>query len=405
MRILHIFDHSIPLHSGYTFRSEAIIRHQRARGWETFHVTSPKHYLDCPPFETIEGLDFYRTTPPAGLFSRLPVLREIAQINATANRIAEVVADVKPDILHAHSPVLNALSAAKAADRFNLPFVYEIRAFWEDASAAHGTCIEGDLRYRATHYMESRMVRRADAVTTICEGLKNDIISRGVPAEKVTVIPNAVDLEAFSGAITRDAELAASLGLDGAAVLGFIGSFYDYEGLDILLKSVPLILARMPEVRVLLVGGGPQEAELKQLAGKLGIEDKVIFTGRVPHADVQRYYSIVDLFIYPRSAMRLTELVTPLKPLEAMAQHQMVAASNVGGHRELIEDGVTGTLFAPDDPVALSNAVAKLFADRTSWPKLLQQARRFVETERNWDKSVANYERVYALALKSKGRR
>ena len=402
LRILHVFDHSIPLHSGYTFRSEAIIRHQRQRGWETFHVTSPKHYLEGPAKETVEGLDFYRTPQPTGFLSKLPVIREFMQITATARRIGEVIEEVKPDIIHAHSPVLNALAAARAARRYDLPFVYEIRAFWEDAAAAHGTCREGDLRYWMTHAMESYAVKRADAVCVICDGLKNDLIGRGVAPEKITIIPNAVDIEAFAGPTARDEKLSAELGLQGKSVLGFIGSFYPYEGLTVLLASLPLILKYMPETRILLVGGGPQEAELKALANTLNIADKVIFTGRVPHGDVQRYYSLVDLFVYPRSAMRLTELVTPLKPLEAMAQHQMVAASDVGGHRELIEDGVTGTLFKPDDPQALAEAVVKLFDQRDSWPDRLEVARRFVERERNWDKSVANYEQVYATALKSR---
>jgi PEP-CTERM/exosortase A-associated glycosyltransferase len=402
LRILHVFDHSIPLHSGYTFRSEAIIRQQRQRGWQTFHLTSPKHYLDCPPLEMVEGLNFYRTPQPTCFLSKFPGLGELMQIGATARRIGEVIEEVRPDILHAHSPVLNGLAAARAARRYNLPFVYEIRAFWEDAAAAHGTCREGDLRYWMTQSMETHVVKRADAVAVICDGLKSDLVGRGVNPEKITIIPNGVDLEAFAGPTPRDEALCAALRLQGKSVLGFIGSFYPYEGLAVLLKSLPLIIDRMPETRLLLVGGGPQEDELKALAHSLGISDKVIFTGRVPHNDVQRYYSVVDLFVYPRSAMRLTELVTPLKPLEAMAQHQMVAASDVGGHRELIEDGVTGTLFKPDDPEALADAVVKLFADRTGWPERLETARRFVERERNWEKSVANYERVYAAALKNR---
>ncbi len=401
MRILHIFDHSIPLHSGYTFRSEAILRHQHKRGWETFHVTSPKHYLEGPAKETVEGLDFYRTIPPAGPLSGLPVFRELAQISAMARRIVEVAKDVKPDILHAHSPVLNAMAAARAADQLDLPMVYEIRAFWEDAAAAHGTCREGDLRYRITQYLESRMVRRADAVTTICKGLQNDVISRGVASEKVTVIPNAVDIDEFSGPSEYNGKIAQKLDIEDKTVLGFIGSFYHYEGLDILLRALPIMLSYDPDIRVLLVGGGPQDEELKKLAKELGIRDKVIFTGRVPHDQVQGYYSIVDILVYPRSAMRLTELVTPLKPLEAMAQHQIVAASDVGGHRELIEDGVTGTLFPPDSPMALADAIARMLNRRDTWPDIRLAGRKFVETERNWDVSIANYEQVYDRALKA----
>ena len=189
---------------------------------------------------------------------------------------------------------------------------------------------------------------------TICEGLRSDIAARGIPADKVTVIPNAVDIDNFEPGGTPDAALKARLGLDGATVLGFIGSFYAYEGLDLLLAALPALLQHRPDLRVLLVGGGPQEAALKAQAQQLGVADKVVFTGRVPHAEVQRYYDLVDVLAYPRHSMRLTELVTPLKPLEAMAQGRLLVASDVGGHKELIRDGETGMLFQAGSADALA---------------------------------------------------
>lgn len=400
MRILHVFDHSIPLHSGYTFRSYGILTEQHRRGWETVHLTTPRHVKPGPLVEDVDGLRFYRTPAPTGFMTRYPVLRELAEIKATARRLDEVIAETRPDIVHAHSPVLNALAALPAARRAGLPFVYEIRAFWEDASAAHGTSREGDLRFRATKFLETRAAQKADAVTVICEGLKSDLIARGIPADKITIIPNAVDLSKFSGAKPHDSALARELGLEGADVLGFIGSFYDYEGLDTLLRALPLIKKDLPKARLILVGGGPEEQRLKALSTQMGLDDMVLFTGRVPHQEVDRYYSLVDLFLYPRKSMRLTDLVTPLKPLEAMAEMKMVAASDVGGHKELITDGINGHLFKADDPADLARTVARIFADRASWPAQLDRARRYVETERNWAKSVANYEAVYPKLLK-----
>lgn len=403
MRILHVFDHSIPLHSGYTFRSYGILREQHRRGWETVHVTTPRHIRPDAaagiPHEDVEGLRFYRTAAPQGALARAPVAREILEIQATAKRLEAVIRETRPDVIHAHSPVLNALAALRAARRAGLPVVYEIRAFWEDAAAAHGSCREGDLRYRTTQALETHAARKADAVTVICQGLKDDLIRRGIPADKITIIPNAVDLEKFSGALPRDNALAAELGLSDALVLGFIGSFYDYEGLDVLIAALPEIRSALPNVRLLLVGGGPEEARLKQLAQDRGVADAVLFTGRVPHQDVDRYYSLVDLFLYPRKSMRLTDLVTPLKPLEAMAEMKMLAASDVGGHRELIRDGFNGHLFRADDPHDLAACVIRVLGDRATWPAMLRQARDFVERERNWAASVANYERVYPPLL------
>ena len=395
LRILHVLDHSIPLHSGYTFRTRAILREQRRRGWDTFHLTSPKHLAPSGPEETVDGLHFYRTTSHPGPFNWVPGLRELALMRATERRLDEVARDIRPDILHAHSPVLNALPALRVGRRLGIPVVYEVRAFWEDAAVDHGTGRENGLRYRLTRALETYALRRADEVTTICEGLKRDIVARGIPPEKVTVIPNAVDLAAFEFGIGADHVLKAELGLNDATVIGFIGSFYAYEGLDLLLAALPRVLEEMPRARVLLVGGGPQEQALKDLAKTLGVADKVVFAGRVPHGEIRRYYSIVDVFAYPRHSMRLTELVTPLKPLEAMAQGRMIIASDVGGHRELIRDGETGTLFRAGDVVSLANAILKLLGQRDGWAQVRAQGRRFVEQERTWPISVARYRDVF----------
>ncbi len=399
MRILHIFDHSLPLHSGYTFRSANILREQRKLGWETMHLTSPKQVNCTVMEEEADGLHFYRTPQPTGLASRLPVLNQWSLMQATERRLLELARHLKPDLLHAHSPVLNAFPALHVGRRLGIPVVYEIRAFWEDAAVDHGTQTEWGLRYRLTRAMETRAVRQADQVVTICQGLRGDLIERGIPADKIGVVPNAVDAEAFTLGGAADPALKSRLGLDGARVIGFIGSFYAYEGLDLLLEALPAMLARAPDIRCLLVGGGPQEQRLRALAAELDIADKVIFAGRVPHGEVSRYYDLIDLLAYPRHPMRLTDLVTPLKPLEAMAQGQLFIASDVGGHKELIEDGRTGVLFRAGDREDLAaKAVATLdLPDQGA--ALRANGRQFVETVRNWARSVANYKTIYGRAL------
>ena len=395
LRVLHVLDHSIPLHSGYTFRTLSILREQRALGWHTFHLTGPKQGPSDKAFEHIDGMEFFRTAIPAGPFSSLPGFNQLAVIDGIEERLLDVAREVRPDVLHAHSPALNAIAALRVGKKLGIPVVYEIRAFWEDAAADHGTSAEWGVRYRLTRAMETYALKRVDAATTICEGLRAEIITRGIAPGKITVIPNAVDVGGFSVDGARDEALAAQLGLQGMAVLGFIGSFYAYEGLNVLLAALPAMLAANPAIRVLLVGGGPQEDALKAQAAQLGVADKVIFTGRVPHAQVQRYYDLVDVLVYPRLKMRLTDLVTPLKPLEAMAQGRLLAASDVGGHKELIEDGVTGILFGAGNPQALADKVLALLAQPERWPALRRQGRAFVERERTWARSVARYQSVY----------
>lgn len=407
MRILHVLDHSIPLHSGYAFRSLAILREQRRLGWETFQVTSPKHAADLAVRgeylsleEDVDGLHFYRTLPDPGSLAKLPVLGQFAVINALSKRLYQIIPKIRPDILHAHSPALNGAAALHAARKFNLPLVYEVRAFWEDAAVDHGTCREGDLRYRATRALETHVLKRAAAVTCICEGLRDDILARGVPADRVTVIPNAVDIEHFEEGAQPDEALRRRLGLNGHIILGFIGSFYAYEGLALLIQAMPRLLAARRDIRLLLVGGGFEEERLRQKAKDLGIGDKVVFTGRVPHGQVQSYYHLIDVLVYPRLSMRLTELVTPLKPLEAMAMGSLIVASDVGGHRELIRNGETGCLFRAGDPDHLSDAVLQLLSSRQLWPAMRSAGRCFVERERTWAASVANYKRIYGQPFK-----
>ncbi len=398
-RILHILDHSIPLHSGYTFRTLSILREQRKLGWETFHLTSPKQTGCTVAEEDVDGWHFHRTAAPQGAGANLPLVGEFALMRALEARLSAVARQVRPNVLHAHSPVLNAIPALRVGRRLGLPVVYEVRAFWEDAAVDHGTTTEGSLRYRATRALETWALKRADHVTTICEGLRSDIVARGIPAARVTVIPNAVDIDAFDPSGTPDEALKGRLGLAGCTVLGFIGSFYAYEGLDLLLDALPRILAALPNVRVLLVGGGPQDAALKAQAQRLGLADKVIFTGRVPHAEVQRYYDLVDVLVYARHPMRLTELVTPLKPLEANAQGRVFIASDVGGHRELVRDGETGVLFKAGDVEDLARRVVALAGDAALRERLRVQGRRFVEVERNWANSVGRYREVYSTLL------
>jgi PEP-CTERM/exosortase A-associated glycosyltransferase len=399
VRILHVLDHSLPLHSGYTFRTRAILKAQQALGWDVACVTSVRHSAPGDPFEQVDGLDFYRTAPIDPAPSPIGEWREIG---ALATRVEELVHQFRPDVLHAHSPVLTALAAERVARRHNLPLLYEIRAFWEDAAVGNGTGQEGSWKYRLTKALETRAVRNADAVAVICEGLRRDLIARGIAPAKIMVSPNGVDLGLFGDPPPRDTALSAELGLDGTEVVGFIGSFYDYEGLDDLIAAMPALVALRPKLHALIVGGGPMEDALKAQAARSPAADHIRFVGRVPHEQVERYYSLVDVLAYPRKMMRLTDLVTPLKPLEAMAQMRLVAASDVGGHRELIEDGVTGTLFKPGNPDDLAKQVAGLLAQPSIWDERRKTARKYVEQDRNWSSNISRYEPVYySLAERS----
>jgi PEP-CTERM/exosortase A-associated glycosyltransferase len=388
-RVLHVLDHSLPLHSGYTVRTRAIMTAQAMSGLEVRGITGQRHSADGSVAEVADGLLFHRTP---GTASGPVGLREWREIGRLAEAIEKVAADWRPDVLHAHSPALCGHAALKAGRALGIPVVYEIRAFWEDAAVENGTGRAGSVKYRLTRALEDRAVAEADAVFTISHGLRDDLVARGHAGGKIGLSPNGVDLALFGDPPPRDEPLACRLGLRDGPVIGFIGSFYDYEGLDDLIAAMPALRQRYADAQLLLVGGGPMDATLRrQAAGMKGIH----FTGRVPHEEVERYYSLIDLLAYPRKASRLTELVTPLKPLEAMAQGRIVAASDDGGHRELIAHGATGALFAPDDPLACAEALADLVDARADWPAMRERARAHVRAKHDWSRNIRRYQDVY----------
>ncbi len=402
-RILHILDHSLPAHSGYTFRTRAIMSAQMEKGWDVAGITGVRQpnaadHPALPTPERVDGLQFYRTAPSA---TGPSPLREWREVDALTRSILRVAADFRPDILHAHSPVLSAMAAGRAAAQLGIPWIYEIRAFWEDASVGNGTGKEGSARYWLTRQLETRAAKSADAVAVICEGLRTDLIARGISSDKIMVSPNGVDMDMFGTPLAPDAALRSELGLDGADIIGFIGSFYDYEGLDDLIAAMPDLVQRAPQSHLLLVGGGPMEQALKAQVADSPVAHHIHFIGRVPHDQVNRYYSLIDILAYPRKQMRLTDLVTPLKPLEAMAQQKLVAASDVGGHKELITDGVTGTLFAADNPADIARTLAELLNNRMNWDAMRDAGYAYVEQDRNWSSNILRYEPVYQRLLMS----
>ncbi|MGA9867258.1 MAG: TIGR04063 family PEP-CTERM/XrtA system glycosyltransferase [Acetobacteraceae bacterium] len=399
MRILHVFDHSLPMQSGYVFRSLGILAAQRGFGWQTAQVTGPRHNIWTGPNETVDGWEFHRTRKPEGMASRFPVAREAVEMGALRTRLTQVIAASRPDIVHAHSPVLIGWPALRAARRAGVPFVYEVRALWEDAAVDLGRARQNDPRYRASRAFEGRVLRQADAVVTLCSAMRDELAGRGIADGKLTVVPNAVEAEMIAEPRAKDPALVAELGLGGRIVLGFIGSFYHYEGLDLLLDALPAIRARDSRIAVLLVGGGPMDAALRATVAACCLGDCVRFTGRVPHEQVKRYYDLMDFLVFPRRRMRLTELVTPLKPIEAMAEGRLVIASDVGGHRELLRDGVTGFLFAADDKDALARRVLEAVAATDTHAAMREAGRQFVAAERVWPVSAANYKPVYEALL------
>lgn len=388
MKILHVLDHSLPHASGYVYRTESILRFQKALGLEPLVLTSPKQGDVLAEWEEFEGRKYFRT-PRVRM--RAPAVREVELMARLAARIIRLGRREGVQLIHAHSPLLNGLPALFASRRLGVPLLYEARAFWEDAAVDHGTYREGSLQYRVSRSLESMVFRRADASVIICDGMRQELLTRGIRASQLVVIPNGVDTGWF--APRSPSPMRARLALGDGPVIGFVGSFYHYEGLGLLLEAAPEILAGIPDARILLVGAGREEAILRKQATGLG--NRVIMTGRVPHQHVREYYSMIDVFVCPRRRMRLTELVTPLKPLEAMAMGLAVLASDVGGHSELIRHGDTGLLFKADSTESLVREALAVCTDPERRHELGARARAYVMQERTWERIAARYPPLY----------
>jgi len=399
MKVLHILDHSLPYFSGYSFRSDYIINAQMRMGLHPVALTSPKHEDFNRECETIDGVDYHRlrwpgfTTP----LRKISLLSQAFCLTALTKEIRRLAEALKVDVIHAHSPATNGLAASQVARDANLPVVYELRYYDEDAAASRGKTSHNSLRYRLTRRLEQSVLEKATRVTTISKALRADLISRGVDPGRIFEIPNGVDTNFFQP-IDADAELIARYNLAGKTTIGFIGSFYFYEGLEHLLDAMILLLAKRSDVKLLLVGEGEADRMLrKRIPGQLW--EHFIFTGKVAHAEAPRYYSVMDILVYPRVSSRLTELTTPLKPLEAMAMEKVVVGSDVAGMRELLNDGETGFLVEPGNPRALAKRLLSLVESATVRRAMGERAREFVLRERDWEKIVSYYLSVYREAM------
>jgi PEP-CTERM/exosortase A-associated glycosyltransferase len=394
-RILHVLDHSLPQQSGYSSRSHAILKALSQMSLHVEAITSPKHGSCAFDEEQIESIRYLRTVI-GGDSAAGGVRDQLRTILRTRRRIAHYVRTFDAALIHAHSPCLNGLAGLAQAR----PLVYEMRSSWEDAAVSSGTTTEGSVRYRLSRALETGVIRRAQAVTVICGGLKKELIGRGIADSKITIVPNALPSEMFEQCdTTRSAALRQQFDLMDKRVVGFFGSFFEWEGLDRLVQAMPKIVASMPDVRVLLVGGGRQEDHLRRLVSSLGLHHLVRFVGQVGPDAIRDFYGVADLMVYPRNSERLTEMVTPLKPLEAMAQETPVIASDVGGHRELIENGKTGFLYPAGDAEALAAKILEVLNTGSMIEHVTRAARQYVERERRWSVVCENYVQVYERLL------
>ncbi len=398
MRVLHVLHTSLPFICGYSIRSDYILRYQREQGFEPSVVTSGQQPERPAEREEIDGVTYFRTPPAREGGPKVPFGREAGLMRQLARRVEEAIRETRPALVHAHSPMLVGLPALWAAKRAGLPLVYEIRDLWENASVDRGKFTPSSPLYRAARGAEGVLLRHGNAVVTICESLRAELAPRVAQSGALTVVANGVDTERFSPR-PKNAELARKWGLEGKRVLGYVGTFQPYEGLEVLIRAMTEISRAMPDARLVITGAGGEEPRLRQVAAEQKLSDHVVFTGRLPHDQVFDVYALADLLVYPRLLTRTTMLTTPLKPLEAMAMARAVMVSDVPAMRELVKEGHTGLVFRAGDQAHLAARALEVLRDDARRKSLGAAAREYVVAERRWPVLVERYQRVYESAL------
>jgi PEP-CTERM/exosortase A-associated glycosyltransferase len=408
MKILHVLHNSLPLLCGYSIRSGYIVNLQRTMGLQPWVVSSGQHPNGPEMRETIEGVEYRRTA--AARINSVPFLRERMLMRNLERQVESAAREVRPDIIHAHSPVLVGLPALRVAKRLGLGFVYEIRDLWENAAVDRGRFGAESPMYRLARRLDSYVLSRADAVVTICDLLKAELQPRVGRPERVHVVPNGVDAQAFAPQ-AADNQLKERWKLAGKEVILYAGTFQPYEGLDLLVRAIGLLARNRPSAHLVIVGGSAgfahgtgsvseEERELRAVVRETGVADHVTFTGRIPHAEVKGMYAMADVVAYPRRLTRTTALTTPLKPLEAMAMAKPVVVSDVAPMLELVSDGQTGVVFRAGDVVDLSSKLAKLLRNSALREHIGQGAREWVLRERQWPNLISRYQDVYRSVAK-----
>jgi len=399
-RVLHLVTDALPTTSaGYTIRTHEIALAQREAGLDP-HVATRTGYpvtqgsIDGRRLVVLDGVPYHRLLP-----WRMPGGPSAGPSERGLELAAALTRQLRPAVLHAASNFANARLALALGERYGLPVVYEVRGFWEDTWLSRypdNNKLAASELYQRNRDLETRCMLAADLVVTLGEAMRDEIAARGVPREKILIVPNAVSAE-FLQPLPDATTLREELGIKpDEQVVGEVTSLVPHEGIGTLLEATAILRARGVPVRALIVGDGPERAALQRQAAQAGLAEAAVFTGRVPASKVRQFHALLDVFVVPRTPDRVCQLVTPLKPVEAMASGLCVVTSEVKALTEIVKHEVTGMQTVPQDPVSLADCLEQLLYSPDIRRKLGDNAREWVARDRTWANHAARYRDAYA---------
>ena len=401
-RVLYVLHNSLPYNSGgYATRGHGLMRGVKALGWDV-QVTTRRGYPhdrkgmkdhSTEPLQIIDDIPYHRLIELEQGYGQINIA---SYLEGYAMELANMVAELRPSIIHAASNHINGLVVNEVAKHFNIPSIYEVRGLWEITRISRQPEFEGSEYFQMMSNLEARSASDANFVFTITHALGEEMRRRSRGLTNTGFLPNGVHSDRFLPKPVNH-DIKQKLGIDSdAIVLGYIGSLVSYEGLDLLLKALPEVKKKVSkEFKLMIVGDGAFMEKLQSLTQELQLNEDVIFTGRIPHEEVEEYYSIVDIAPFPRLPLPVTEMVSPLKPFEAMAMEKAVIASNVQALSEIVIHHQTGVLFKKGDIDDLVMNLVKLIDDDVLRDKIGKQARAWVCQHRDWSKISETLSDVY----------
>lgn len=400
-RLAYILHNSLPYSSGgYATRGHGLAQGLKEQGLDVICITRPGYPFDIPgdhigqeleSYDEIDGIPYYRIFSP--LRSDYVGNRYML---AAAEELKKIFIEQKVEKVLAASNHVTAIAAGIAAKDLGLPFFYEVRGFWEITRVSREPEFAEKPQFKAQVASEAIAAINADHVFTLTTPMMEELQARGVNPDKITLLPNSCDPSRFTPR-GRDQELARQLGIPGdIPVIGYIGSFVQYEGLENLAQACSILLQRGLDFRLLLVGNenasgserGPITEEIMRVASEEGLADKLIMPGRIPHEEVEAYYSLIDIAPFPRKPQPVTEMVSPMKPLEASAMEKAILVSSVRALTEMVVDGETGLVFEKGNIVDMADKLQILIQNPELRVRLGKAGRKWVEEQRTWTKTA-----------------
>ncbi len=399
-KIMHLFKVSYPFEStGGSIRNLNIVSSQQKSGIEPFVVT-PLNYPrifkinDFPVEEDIEKVRHIRLDLGSQNTSQLTYITKNLQLNTLL--LAGIIRKEAPGIIHAASGYKGyelATMAETLSRHFSIPWIYEVRSFHEHTWTNDHFQAETSIHTKLRMDKENSLMQKADHVVTISESMKEAIIKRGIPEKKITVVPNAVDTSYFKPK-KKSTKLINSLGLKSKSVIGYISNMSYREGHDVLIKAFKTISKEVTDAILLLVGSGRERENLEKLVNELGLEEKVIFTGNVDHSSIKEYYALIDLFVVPRRRDFAADLVTPLKPYEAMGMKIPLLMSDRAALKEIIGED-RGFIFKTEDEEDLANVAISCLNDPSECKRRANIAHEWLIANRTWEMNAEIYKQLY----------